>query len=433
MRYLALIITLFFSSLSTGLARDSLPDSPWFEQDKDGAAVIHLYFFWSTKCPHCLEALPHIEQLAETEDGIQLHSYQLIGERDNVLRYQLMARVVGQKAQAVPALLFCNTMLTGFDGHATLQQLSSILSACRQHIDARGNLEGFSPTLPGHVELTLPFIGRVDTGDVDGLPVITLLIAAVDAFNPCAFFVLMFLMSMMLHSGSRGRMFLVGGVFVFISGFMYFLFMTAWLNLFRVIGQLDIITVMAALLAMFVGLVNIKDFVWYKRGLSLSISDNAKPVLYQRMRNLLQARSLVTLLLATSGLALFANLYEFLCTAGFPMVYTRILTLSDLSTLQYYAYLALYNLIYIVPLLAIVMLFAWTMGGRKLQEREGRRLKLVSGSMMLTLGLVLLINPGLLQNIGAAIVIMATAIILAFCVIIFDHTLKARHESGGQE
>jgi predicted membrane metal-binding protein len=86
-----------------------------------------------------------------------------------------------------------------------------------------------------------------------------------------------------------------------------------------------------------------------------------------------------------------------------------------------------------VPLLAIVMLFAWTMGGRKLQEREGRRLKLVSGSMMLTLGLVLLINPGLLQNIGAAIVILATAIILAFCVIIFDHALEARHESGGQE
>lgn len=433
MRYLALIITLFFSSLSTGLARDSLPDSTWFEQNKDGATVIHMYFFWSTKCPHCLEAQPHIEQLPETQDGIQLHSYQLIGEPDNVLRYQLMAKVVGQKAQTVPAFLFCNTMLTGFDKNTTLQQLSSILSACRQHISTRGNLEGFSPALPGRVELTLPFIGQVDTGDVDSLPVITLLIAAVDAFNPCAFFVLMFLMSMMLHSGSRGRMFLVGGVFVFFSGLMYFLFMTAWLNLFRVIGHLDIITVLAALLAMFVGLVNIKDFVWYKRGLSLSISDNAKPALYQRMRNLLQTRSLVTLLLATTGLALFANLYEFLCTAGFPMVYTRILTLSDLSTLNYYAYLALYNLIYIVPLLAIVMLFAWTMGGRKLQEREGRRLKLISGSMMLTLGLVLLINPGLLQNIGAAVVILAAAIILAFCVIVFDKTIKARHGGDGQE
>lgn len=431
MRYLTLIVALLFIPMSMGMARDTLPDSTWFTHDRDGSATVHLYFFWSTECPHCLEALPHIEQLAETQDGIQLHSYQLVGEQDNVLRYQLMARAVGQQAQAVPAFLLCNTMLTGFDKSVTLQQLMSILSACRQHINARGDLEGFSPTLLGHVELTLPFIGRVNSGDVHGLPVITLFIAAVDAFNPCAFFVLMFLMSMMLHSGSRGRMLLVGGVFVFFSGLVYFLFMTAWLNLFRAIGHLDIITTMAALLALFVGLINIKDFIWYKRGLSLSISDRAKPALYQRMRSLLQARSLVTLLLATAGLALFANLYEFLCTAGFPMVYTRILTLSELSTFQYYAYLALYNVVYIVPLFAIAILFAWTMGGRKLQEQEGQRLKLISGSMMFVLGLVLLINPGLLQNIGATIVILVAAIILAFCVIYIDKVLRARRGSGG--
>ena len=337
-----------------------------------------------------------------------------------------MAGMLGQKAQSVPAFMLCNTMLTVFDERATPQQLSSLLSDCRRHIVATGSLEGFSATPPKHVELTLPLIGQVNTGDVDGLPMITLFLAGVDAFNPCAFFVLMFLMSMMLHSGSRGRMLLVGGVFVTISGLMYFLFMTAWLNLFRVIGHLDAITVMAGLVALSVGLINIKDFVWFKRGVSLTISDSAKPALYQRMRKLLQTRSLFTLLLATTGLALFANLYEFLCTAGFPMVYTRILTLSDLSTFQHYAYLALYNLIYIVPLLAIVMLFAWTMGGRKLQEQEGRKLKLVSGSMMLTLGLVLLINPGLLQNLVATIAILVMAVGTALVAIYIEKWRKAK-------
>jgi hypothetical protein len=235
----------------------------------------------------------------------------------------------------------------------------------------------------------------------------------------------MFLMSMMLHSGSRRRMFLVGGVFVTISGLMYFLFMTAWLNLFRVIGHIDAITIMAGVVALAVGLINIKDFLWFKRGVSLTISDSARPALYQRMRKLLQARSLLTLLLATTGLALFANLYEFLCTAGFPMVYTRILTLSDLSTFQYYVYLALYNVIYIVPLLAIVVLFAWTMGGRKLQEKEGQRLKLISGSMMLTLGLVLLVNPGLLQNIGATMAVLVVAVGIALVAIYVEKWLKA--------
>ena len=425
MRYLMLVIALLFSPLAAGAAQNVSPGPIWFEPASDGSPVIHVYFFWSSKCPHCLKAKPHIEQLAETQPDLQLHAYQLDDEIDNVKRYQIMAGMLGQKAQSVPAFLLCNTMLTGFDERTTPQQLGSLLSDCRRHIVARGTLEGFSATLPEHVELTLPLIGQVNTDDVDGLPMITLFLAGVDAFNPCAFFVLMFLMSMMLHSGSRGRMLLVGGVFVTISGLMYFLFMAAWLNLFRVIGHLDAITMAAGMVALAVGLINIKDFFWFKRGLSLTISDRAKPALYQRMRKLLQTRSLLTLLLATTGLALFANLYEFLCTAGFPMVYTRILTLSDLSTFQYYAYLALYNVIYIVPLLAIVILFAWTMGGRKLQEKEGQRLKLISGAMMLALGVVLLVNPSLLQNIAATMAILVAAVGIALVAIYIEKWLKA--------
>lgn len=151
----------------------------------------------------------------------------------------------------------------------------------------------------------------------------------------------------------------------------------------------------------------------FKHGVSLTISANAKPKLFERMRGLLQAQSLTTLLAATVGLALFANLYEFLCTAGFPMVYTRILTLSELSSAQYYLYLVFYNLIYITPLLIIVLVFVLTMGARKLQEREGRGLKLVSGTMMLTLGVILFVAPSLLQNLPATLVTILVAIALA--------------------
>ena len=261
------------------------------------------------------------------------------------------------------------------------------------------------------IVLHLPFVGAIEAG-VSSLPVITVLIAGVDAFNPCAFFVLMFLLSLMLHTGKRQRMLLVGGVFVFFSGLLYFLFMSAWLNLFRVIGHLDAITMGAAVVALLVGLINIKEFFWFKQGVSLTIPEQAKPKLFQRMRNLLQARSLLTLLVATSGLALFANLYEFLCTAGFPMVYTRILTLSDLSSMQYYAYLLLYNLVYVIPLLLIVVVFVITMGVRKLQEGEGRQLKLLSGSMMLTLGVVLLLAPDLLQNLLTTVLLLVVAIVV---------------------
>jgi hypothetical protein len=109
-------------------------------------------------------------------------------------------------------------------------------------------------------------------------------------------------------------------------------------------------------------------------------------------------------------LAISANTYELLCTAGFPMVYTRILTLRTLSTLQYYAYIALYNLVYILPLFSIVLLFTWTLGSHKMSEWQGRVLKLISGMMMLALGLVLLVDPALLNSLPAAAGILGGAL-----------------------
>jgi len=112
------------------------------------------------------------------------------------------------------------------------------------------------------------------------------------------------------------------------------------------------------------------------------------------MRALVGGQRLSSLLVGTVALAIVANSYELLCTAGFPMVYTRALTLRQLSTGAYYFYLALYNLIYVIPLLIIVLAFTWTLGSRKLGEREGRLLKLLSGVMMVGLGLLLLFGTG---------------------------------------
>ena len=122
------------------------------------------------------------------------------------------------------------------------------------------------------------------------------------------------------------------------------------------------------------------------------------------------------MLASTVLLAIVANSYELLCTAGFPMVYTRTLTLAHLETWQYYAWLAAYNVIYVIPLLAIVIVFVRTMGARKLTESEGRILKLVSGFMMLGFGLMLLLAPNLLTNALASIVVLLLAVGVAVLV-----------------
>jgi len=422
-----ILFVLLFYITPVFAEQSPLPDSTWFHINSQGKPVIQLYFFWSEKCPHCLEALPVVENLAATHDDISLHSLQLIGQQDNVRRYQYMAMKLGQPARAVPAFLFCNRMLTGFDSNNTPAQLRNEIARCRKHLAEFNNLDAFHVKEVENLQVVLPFIGALDTQEINSLPVITVVLAAIDAFNPCAFFVLMFLLSMMIHTRSRGRMLLVGLIFVFMSGLMYFLFMTAWLNLFRVIGHLGVITLIAGMVSVAIGVINIKDFYWLKKGVSLSMSGQARQSLFQRMRGLLGRASLSGTIMATIGLALFANLYEFLCTAGFPMVFTRILTLSDIANWQYYAYLLLYNVVYILPLLAIVLFFTWTVGARKLQESEGRRLKLVSGLMMLSLGLMLIVSPELLQNIVAAGAVLLLAIVISVILITVERKRGRRN------
>jgi hypothetical protein len=174
------------------------------------------------------------------------------------------------------------------------------------------------------------------------------------------------------------------------------------------------------LLAVAIAMINIKDYFWFKQGVSLSIPESARPTLYQRTRKLVTAGSMPAMITATMGLAAFANLYEFLCTAGFPMVFTRILTMEELPTVTYYLYLALYNIIYVVPLLIIVVVFSMTFGVKKLQEEQGRQLKLLSGMMMLLLGLVLVFVPDWLNNMLAAFGLLLSALILSGIIVYMD-------------
>jgi hypothetical protein len=159
-------------------------------------------------------------------------------------------------------------------------------------------------------------------------------------------------------------------------------------------------------------LLNIKDFFLPGRGPSLSIAEGKKPGLFQRMRALLLTDRLLPLTLGTVTLAVAANSYELLCTSGLPMVYTRILTLEGLGNFDYYLYLLLYNLIYVIPLLLIVLLFSVSLGKRKLQPQEGRLLKLLSGSMMLELGVGLIVAPQLLSSVTAVALAMLVAVLV---------------------
>ena len=391
---IGIIFTLFLVTTSVSA------EDPVWRTPGTGSPQVHLYFFWSSTCPHCREARPVIETMAQDNPWLVLHSGNIIDDREQLHHYQEMAASLGQQAQSVPGFFICGRMFVGWDKTGEMSRaLLQTAERCRD--------EGLTDT--PEPDISLP--GGIQA-DNYSLPLFTLVIAGLDAFNPCAFFVLLFLLSLLVNAHSRRRMLLVGGAFVLISGLLYFIFMAAWLNLFLLIGSLSWINLAAGLLAVAIGLFGIKDFWFSLRGPSLSIPENAKPKLFSRMRNLLSAERFPMLLLGTVLLAIVANSYELLCTAGFPMVYTRVLTLHQLSGTEYYLYLALYNFIYVIPLLLIVAAFVITLGGRKLTLNEGRLLKLLSGMMMLGLGVVLLVKPDLLSNLWTGVGLLILAVLV---------------------
>jgi len=408
-----------------GIAFAGTADAPWYAQAEDGTVRVPIYFFWSQRCPHCQKARPFVESLPKEHPWIELHSHELASSRDNVSLYVRMAEALGQEARSVPAFFVCGRMLTGYDGPEGMgREILSLAELCRRLAPEPDQASGQgkdgplpSPASPaqGAGSLRLPVLGLVDPHALS-LPMFTLVVAGLDAFNPCAFFVLLFLLSLMVHARSRSRMLLIGGTFVFFSGLVYFVFMAAWLNLFLVVGGAPLVTLIAGAIAVLIGLLNTKDYFYFKQGPSLTIPDGAKPALYRRMRGLLGAENMAAMLVGTVALALAANSYELLCTAGFPMIFTRVLTLHEVGGAGYYGYLALYNLIYILPLLAIVAVFTVTLGVRKLSEQQGRVLKLLSGIMMLGLGVVLLAAPDLLNSLWVGVALLSAALTITVAV-----------------
>ena len=243
----------------------------------------------------------------------------------------------------------------------------------------------------------LPWVGRVNVAEL-GLPLFTLAIGLLDGFNPCAMWVLLFLLSLLVTLRDRFAMALISGTFVLVSGLIYFAFMAAWLNLFLLIGLSHIVQFILGALAIGIGLVNVKDFFAFRRGFSLSIPDSAKPGLYTRIRRVVQAEHRAGAMAGVIVLAGLVNIVELLCTAGFPALYTHVLATYHLPAWHYYAYLGLYNLAYIADDALMVTLAVVTLGRRKLEEREGRWLKLISGAVMIALGLLLILKPSLLTR-----------------------------------
>jgi len=375
----------------------ALTCAPWAASGSDAVALppaaasapaadTPLLVYVRDGCPHCAEAKDFLTRLQAERPGLRIVLRPV--DTDAQARDELSAvsEAVGLWPPGVPTFVFGEQVLLGFDdAEHSGRELQALVDG------------GAARPAPQEVDSDL--FGPLSASRL-GLPLFTLALGLLDGFNPCAMWVLLFLLSLLVRLRDRRRMALIAGTFVAVSGAVYYAFMAAWLNVFLAVGLSNAVRLGLALLALAIGALNLKDFVAPGRGLSLAIPASARPGLVARMHRLRQAQALPALLLGVATLAVAVNLVELLCTAGLPALYTAVLAQQGLAPAAHYAYLGLYILGYIADDGLMVGLAVAALGNGKLGERGGRWLKLLSGAVMLALGAVLLLRPQWLLGAG---------------------------------
>ena len=374
-------------------------------QDQPKVRQADIEVFVRRGCPHCEEAKKFLEQLRSKRPEITIFVRDVGEDPKALARLRALAAKFDVKRLGVPTFYVGGELVVGYSSPETTGARLEELLGRPPPSDQESLHDGACPLESNAIcsthasrqdkesqKLHFPFVGPITLSDV-GLPLFTILLGLLDGFNPCAMWVLLFLLSLLATLRDRRKMFLLAGAFVIISGIVYFAFMAAWLNIFLLIGFSRITQVVLGALAAVIGAINMKDFVAYRRGISLTIPEAVKPGLYAKVRCIIQAENLKAAFLGIIVLAVLVNLIELACTAGFPAMYTAILTLQQLGWLEFYGYLALYNLAYIADDSIMVAIAVVTLSHRKLQEQEGRWLKLIGGLVMLGLGITLILAP----------------------------------------
>jgi glutaredoxin len=374
-----------------------LPGSPVSATTADGTQSPEIEAFVREGCPHCDAAKAFLGELARERPGLRVTLVDIRGEPGALVRLNELSREAGIAQPGVPTIRIGAELIVGFDTAATTgARIRGALDGQPLSATAGGALvcdavAESACAAPRQDNVELPVIGRQVSVDDIGLPLFTIAIGLLDGFNPCSMWVLILMISMLATLGDRRRMLVIAGTFVAVEGIAYFAFMAAWLNVFLLIGLSRPSEIAIGVLAIVAGVINLKDFVAFGRGITLSIPAAAKPGIYARLRTILGAGRLAPALLGTVVLAVLVQIVELLCTSGFPAIYTRILTLQRLDAAGYYGYLLLYNLMYMLDDIVVLGIGVATLSQRRLQEKEGRFLKLAAGLVMLGLGIYLLV------------------------------------------
>jgi cytochrome c biogenesis protein CcdA len=354
---------------------------------------------------------------------------------------ELLAR--GYQPSGVPTAILGDRVWIGFDDRVATEISASVASlvavagsseaagdgSSADDAEAAASATRVDPVEPGQTTITIPLVGEVELAGRSAIG-ITALIAFVDGFNPCSLWVLAILLAMVLNAGAtRARVIAVGVTFLAVTGLIYGAFIVGVFTVVDLLSSVAVIGWVVGAIALLVGAVNIKDYFAYKQGLSFTIPDRFKPRIYRGGRAIRDhERPLPAVLATTVVLAAGVSLVEIPCTMGFPVIWTGLIQTMGIGRgTEFAGLLGLYLLIYVGLELVLFGVVVVTMQVVRMDERHGRALKLVGGSLMVVLGVAMIWFQTLLDDLTGLLILTLTAVGLAGVLLLIN---RARGGNG---
>ncbi len=371
-----------------------------------------LYVFHRYDCSHCKEELSYLESIKDTYPDVEFIYYEVLKNPTNLKYLEHVKKTLNDENNYVPYTVIGEYSLVGFNENTKLS-IQNYITYCIQNdcedivaevIQKKGaiSLEELKKTpkiesVKHEKEFALPFFGKVKARELS-LPILSIVLGFIDGFNPCAMWVLFFLISMLLGMKNRGKMWILGISFLLSSAIIYALFLVAWLKVTLPLRDILLLRTLIAFVALGTGCFHLRRYrKMHHRKVGCTVTNRKRR---NKIMNLIQKftkeQNLILSLIGVISLAISVNFIELACSAGLPLVYTQILSLNDLSFFAYFWNILLYIIFYLIDDFFFFCIAMFTLKLTGITNRYSKYSHLIGGILLLGIGLLLLFKPELL-------------------------------------
>lgn len=373
--------------------------------------LVNIYLFHSYTCKHCKEEIKLLDELEKEYDNIKVYKYE-VNENGNGELLKNISEIMGSKVTGTPYTIIGNKVFSGYDYENSKgrfkgaieyyskygyedkvgEYISSIPLPSYEVKDTNPDVDEYISNYISY-KVKLPLIGEVKLKNLT-LPLITVVIGLADGFNPCAMWVLLFLISMLIGMKDKKRMWILGSTFLLISALIYLIFMMSWLNLANLLISVVWVRVIIAVVSLVGGFINLRGYIKHRKVSGCDVVDDKKRNrIITRIKKFTTEKNFWLAILGVIVLAISVNVVELACSAGLPVMFIEILSLNNLTAIEEIIYIVLYMLFFLLDDFVVFVIAMTTLSLTGVSSKYGNLSKLIGGILMLFIGLLLMFKP----------------------------------------